>query len=359
MLSDIYRQYQQDGQNLERTIMDIQSRPGLSPSMRVNTVNQLLGFQKHNAQLQKNTANQLKNVEKQQMATQADKSLELAGASKNQRNLYAAAPQGGQTKIIENIIETGERANPPAGLIPKGVEDLDAGLTPKERVKRQDDRFKIQNPLVEANSKSLAAAESEGMSLDLLQELDKSGKVGTGLHRLNINPKTGDLFLPAAASPEEQLFVKTVNDFTVKAKDSFGARVTNFELDRFMQRLPTLANSVEGRGLIMRQMGIVNKINQLERKALQNVFDDYGVRNIDYADAENRAKKSIESEKEALRKEFLQVEKLSREQDAEFVKKYKAATEPGFTAMKSPGGEISQFPNKNVSNLEDKGFIKL
>jgi hypothetical protein len=356
VLSSIYKQYQEDGQNLQNTIMEVQKRPGLSPTTRVNTINQLIGFAKHNAELQKKVKTDFDKAENLKNATKA---LEEGGATPQQINLYKAAPQGGQTEIIKNVVETNQRNNAPGSYVPEGVKDFDSGLTPKERIKRQESRYTHQLPLVEANSKSLAASESEAMSLDLLQELDRSGKVGTGLHRLNINPKTGDLFLPAAASPEEQLFVKTVNDFTVKAKDSFGARVTNFELDRFMQRLPTLANSVEGRGLIMRQMSIVNKINQMERKSLQEVFDEYGVRNIDYADAENIARKKINEDKEALRKEYLQVEKLAKEQDVEYIKKYKAATQSGYTAMKTPSGQIKQFPTKNLENLKNKGYTEL
>lgn len=64
VLSSIYKQYQDDGRNLERTIMEIQSRPGLSPTARVNSINQLLGFQKHNADLQKQAREQMEKAEK-------------------------------------------------------------------------------------------------------------------------------------------------------------------------------------------------------------------------------------------------------------------------------------------------------
>ncbi len=209
------------------------------------------------------------------------------------------------------------------------------------------------------NSESLHGLETENLSIGLLQELDETGKVGQGLQKLNINPKTGDLFLPQAATPEEQLFVKTVNDFTVKAKDSFGARVTNFELDRFMQRLPTLANSKEGRGLIMRQMQIVNQINQLEKKEIQKVFDQYGVRNIDYADAENKAREAIKDQKEDLRKEYFNLEQLAKKEDSETTKKIKDKVPEGYTPMKKPDGTIKMFPTKNVPNLEEKGYKQI
>ena len=45
--------------------------------------------------------------------------------------------------------------------------------------------------------------------------------MGQGLQSLNVNPFTGSLIIPSQASPEEQTYVKIINDFTVKAKDSY------------------------------------------------------------------------------------------------------------------------------------------
>ncbi len=369
-LRDIYSQYQNDGQNLEKTIKDIQTRPGISPTTRVNTIDQLLKFQQHNATLQKQAAKQIQESEKVQ-AKKAEEAAKIAdeqkavdalkagGASDLDVELYKASPVGGKTKVIGSVIEKGQRATQPAGFENPDIVDHDKGLTPQERVKRQDDRFRIQTPLVNKNSEMLHSLESEGMSIDLLEELTASGKVGEGLHKLNINPKTGDLIIPQLGTPEEQLFVKTVNDFTVKAKDSFGARVTNFELDRFMQRLPTLANSKEGRELILRQMKIINQLNQIEKKAVQDVFDEYGVRNIDYVDAENKARSKIKDEKDALRKKYVELEHLAKKEDSTLIDHIKSKVQPGFVALRKPDGTIKQFPEKNVPNLEEKGYKRL
>lgn len=63
-LKDIYGQYQQDGQNLERAIQAVQTRPGLSPTTRVNTVKQLMDFQKYNGELQKKAKEEASNKAK-------------------------------------------------------------------------------------------------------------------------------------------------------------------------------------------------------------------------------------------------------------------------------------------------------
>lgn len=51
-LADIYRDYKQEGKTLDDAIMDVQTKPGISPTTRVNTVNQLMNLKKTNAALQ-------------------------------------------------------------------------------------------------------------------------------------------------------------------------------------------------------------------------------------------------------------------------------------------------------------------
>jgi hypothetical protein len=355
---DKYEQNQGDAKAWEKAYLDVE-RSNISPTRRLQATESLNKMKDRIIEQDKALNAQVKKLETESNKEKAADALRKSGATEEQISLYEASPVGGQTKIVENIVEQQSRQKAPPGIVPEDIVDYDKGLTPKERVKRQDARYAVQTPLVMKNSEALHGLENESMSIGLLQELDASGKVGEGVHNLNINPKTGDLIIPKLATAEEQLFVKTVNDFTVKAKDSFGARVTNFELDRFMQRLPTLANSQEGRQLIMRQMQIVNQINQLEKKELQKVFDQYGVRNIDYADAENKARDAIKEDKEVLRKEYLNLEQLAKKHESETIKNMKDKVQEGYTAMRKPDGTIKQFPTKNVPNLEEKGYQRL
>ena len=333
-------------------------RSNISPSRRLEAQKNLMEQKKVIIAQDKALNQQFKEKQDEAVKQRGVEALRKSGASDEQVALYEASDQGGRTKVVEDVIQEQNRKKAPVGLVPEGVKDYDEGLTPKERVKRQDDRYRIQAPLVMENSQALHGLEGEALSIGLLQELDATGKVGKGLHKLNINPKTGDLIIPQAGTREEQLFVKTVNDFTVKAKESFGARVTNFELDRFMQRLPTLANSPEGRGLIMRQMQIVNQINQLEKKEIEKVFDQYGVRNIDYPEAQKIARSRIEKPKEELRKEYFNLEQVAKKEEEEFISKLKKNVQEGFILMKKPDGTYKQFPEKNVNLLEEKGYQK-
>lgn len=410
VLRDVYEKYKREGSQLDDAIMDLQTRPGLSPTRRVEAANQLLQLKKTNTQLQKNTLKQQEVAAKEESRIETKNALINYGATPEEAELYVNLSTGGQTQAAKNIIDTVQRRKPNAlGSSPQNMSaarqqvqqpaqqtsqvtqtqgqqqvapqqtvqqqdlqptqigtvdndynfDPDAGLTPSERVKRQESRFKVQTPLVNKNSEQVKGLDSEARSISLLNELNKTGNVGTGLSKLNVNPKTGDLLIPQFASAEEQLFVKTVNDFTVKAKDSFGARVSNFELDRFMQRLPTLANSVEGRELILRQMGLVNKILKLEAKEIQNVFDERGIRNIDYADAEKIARNRVKPEKDKLEAELLDLESLSKKETEAVIQQYKSKVQPGYVLLRTPGGQMKQFPEKNLEILKDKGYVQL
>lgn len=70
-LKSIYQQHDRDGQNLEKTIREIQTRPGISPSTRVSTINQLMDFNKQNGEFKKKAkedmdkSNQVREIENQ------------------------------------------------------------------------------------------------------------------------------------------------------------------------------------------------------------------------------------------------------------------------------------------------------
>ena len=122
--------------------------------------------------------------------------------------------------------------------------------------------------------------------------------------RLNVDDE-GNLRFAFAASPESQRYVKTLNEFSAGAKDTFGSRVTNFDLQQYLLRYPNLLNSADGRKQIYKQMKIVNDINSIYYKNLKNVYDKSGgVRNIDADIAESMAEKLSSGKVEELAKKF-------------------------------------------------------
>lgn len=75
-------------------------------------------------------------------------------------------------------------------------------------------------------------------------------------------------------SPDQEVYQKAVNDFTASAKNTYGGRVTNFELERFMARLPTLQNSKEGRTRIIQMQKLQNDADILRDKTKQDIIKE-------------------------------------------------------------------------------------
>jgi hypothetical protein len=300
--------------------------------------------------------------------------------------LYESAPEGGKTAIINSLLEARQRGlnfdellgnneqeiqspqnelNKQRSLEENELKekpsikaiDYDKGLTPKERVRRQEERYSKNLPIYQASQAKIQGIEAEKDALNILSELSPQIK---GWQKLNINPSTGELIIPALASPEAQRFVKTINDFTTKAKDSYGARVSNFELDRFMKRLPTLANSPEGRTQIIRQMQIINNINAARELALDQVIDEHGgIRNIDFDQAERMADKVSRPMITDLKKEFTQIDnRLDKQYDKKINETKKNLLAPGRVMLEKDGKKYS-VPQNQVKKALSKGYNKI
>ena len=204
--------------------------------------------------------------------------------------------------------------------------------TSKERADTQK-TLGIENaPVAEKVGTDLNGFKKAGRSITQLTSLNNRGNLPTGAKKLfNVNLKSGDLRFTGAANSDTQLFVKTVNEFIKGAKDSFGARVTNFELDKFLQGLPTLANSPEGRRVILKQMEVVNKLDQLEKKSLLDVYRHYGRGKIDNIRAREISEQSRVKQEERLIEEFY------RAPEEHAIYTAKKNTPPGKVAIEVQG----------------------
>lgn len=276
-------------------------------------------------------------------------------------DIYQAATEGGKTKILQHLLEAGQRGQKIDDILPnleeanKGVseaKDFDKGLTPKERTERQEKRYSVNLPLYQESQKRREALEAESDKLDILDEL--SPQI-SGMTRLNINPQSGELLIPAAASPEAQRYVKTINDYTTLAKDTYGSRVTNFDLSQFMKRLPSLANSLDAREDIIKQMKIINDVNKLKEQSVQDVIDEHGgIRNVDFDVAERIAEKRIKGDVNGLKAQFKTIDrKLDREYQQKIKEKKKAAPK-GFVYMEIDGS-FGYVPEKEVKKALSEG----
>ena len=258
------------------------------------------------------------------------------GIDPQEASLYSKLTTGGQTQFAKDLLEGKKRGmshftdsalKPVKKLEGLGQEELqqpmeaeqkpdelaeylskqDQGLTPAEKVRRASERYKTGLPIAQEANTKLKTFTRDKERFEILKNLDSSKKLPKNFGRLNID-KDGNLRFPFASSPEAQRFVKTINEFSSGAKDTFGSRVTNFDLVQFLKRFPNLMNSSEGRKQIIQQMEVVNKINSVYYKNLKNILDKAGgVRNIDIDVAESLAEKASDPKIQQLAKKFSEI----------------------------------------------------
>ncbi len=187
----------------------------------------------------------------------------------------------------------------------------DEGLTPSEKVARGKERYSTGLKEYQEAGTKLRSSTRDKERLDIIESLNKSDKLPKDLARLNVD-KEGNLKFPFLASADSQRYVKTLNEFSSGAKDTFGSRVTNFDLSQYLKRFPTLLNTSEGRKQLIDQMKIVNQINSIYYKNLKNIYDKAGgVRSIDSDTAERLAEQLSEDKVSQLAEKFNQIGQFS------------------------------------------------
>lgn len=281
------------------------------------------------------------------------------GISEDDAELYSILSTGGQTEFAKALFESKKRGmapgiykqdqeQPKEELSPEEsldkelqhvLSEQDKGLTPSERVARGKERYTTGQKVRSEATTRLHGLTRDKERLGILESLNSSDKLPKDLSRLNVDAD-GNLRLPFTASSEAQRYVKTLNEFISGAKDSFGARVTNFDLATYLKQFPTLMNSKEGRKQLLQQMKIINDINSVYYKNLQKVFDKAGgARKIDTDVAESIAEKMSEPQIEKMSSKFGEIGTFSSlPNPSEF---------PGKTMRDKDTGELFKSDGQN------------
>lgn len=153
--------------------------------------------------------------------------------------------------------------------LPEKVE----GLTLKERAALKKENTQQNLKDFNENRTRKRNLEEDKFSFKKLQELNP--KISTGLAKWNINPRTGEVIFPAAASAEERQFAKLIVRQLRNAKDTYGARVTNFDAAKYLEGFPSLGDSPKAREAILKDLQLVNELNLLHADAMDEVYRTY------------------------------------------------------------------------------------
>jgi len=333
---------------------------------------------------------------KQGRASQKDKSNQLQdeesygkveGAfGKKFADLWKAAPVGGKTELLKQGIEAKLRgANidqllegfdvPPSsdmqqnqvveseqnqpkmlqikdGKIPKEFQwpefsKRPPGYTPKDWVSERKTWRKENTPVFVENKTKLQNNIRDEVAIKKLSKLNE--KLPEGFGRLVINPSTGEPYalaqLSGKVSPEVQEWVKETARFQNRAKDSFGSRVTNFDLVSYMKQFPGLLNTKEGRKRILKMMNINNQLDQSYERSLRDIYQKYGLNGIPMEEADKLATSLIEDETEKLSNQYLGIDEQNQvEEQGESQQELQVVDQNGEVVGTIDASEVDSLP---------------
>lgn len=123
----------------------------------------------------------------------------------------------------------------------------------------------------EINQKAKAAKE-DLRDLDRLEELQNSGKLDSpGYHEFLTR---SGLDISALRDPSSEEFQKIQANFIRNAKNYFGARISNYEVENFLKAIPTLSNSNAGRSRIFANLKRIARGAQEYNEAYKEVIKE-------------------------------------------------------------------------------------
>lgn len=232
--------------------------------------------------------------------------------------LYSSSPIGGRTSIVQQVMEGILRTqgglfkdNREGGTASEGEFDPFYGLTPSERFTRESKFFDLNEPKLEELNKKLSSEQANDLRYERLNEIftNELDQLPSALTSAFFDfdsesklSKIGRSQLSGAA----QEVIKLTVDMLSGAKDTYGARVTNFDAQQYLKKLPSLLNTPEGKKRVLRDLKILNKINSLEREGILEEFKKAGGTGaIPFSEAQRRGRKNKEKEIMELRKQFI------------------------------------------------------
>lgn len=134
---------------------------------------------------------------------------------------------------------------------------------------------------VKSIRKEAHAAQDNDMRLDRMEALINTGKLNNPKFVSLIKSLGKGVFgfgidLTSTLTPESQQFDKLSTDFLKSAKDIFGTRITNNEIDQFLKTVPTLMQSNAGKVAVIENLRAFNKASKIKKEIANKLYDYYG-----------------------------------------------------------------------------------
>lgn len=221
---------------------------------------------------------------------------------------YAQALQsilGGEPGVPAGIQQQKESSNAfgiPSGLTGEQATKLATLGLQKQQMseKAKSSAYKETKEERKAILDSAKAARENDMRLARIKELDKKGNLQNPTF-YSFMKKVG-LDIPSLKSADSQELEKLSNDFLKSAKNVFGSRLTNFDVQTFLSTVPSLAQTKEGRSRVIRNLELFNQGSFAREKALRDILKEN--KNIPPLDLAEQVEARIQPQLDAIANDF-------------------------------------------------------
>ena len=225
----------------------------------------------------------------QQLSPANEQQQVLPGQSQQQ-----VPPQQGQQQILpqqgqqpsaltqqRSRIEKLEKALTSPGISAQTRVEIRKRLEKERELEANDQKhvdketYETYKGITQANKASRGAMRS----LDRMEELNNRGELPEGLDKVTLDAMekaTGVNWKALLRLNDAEEFEKLSTDMLRFAKEIFGNRLTNVDVDNFLKTVPDLSKSKGGRAAVIRNLKLMYQAAQLEFKTMNKIIDENG-----------------------------------------------------------------------------------
>lgn len=191
-------------------------------------------------------------------------------------------------KIIQHNIEKGQLDQAPA-IVAKNTAKLAREEVKANRIAEHKEHQLAQKeqaivdketfPLYKDINSSYKASKSADKRLDRMEKLIDNGKLTNPVIHSFLKTLSHGIFgfgldLHSLENADAQEFHKLSNEFLKDAKDVFGNRLTNLDVESFLKMVPSLTQSDEGKRRIIYNLKAANKANELKKHTMDQIIKE-------------------------------------------------------------------------------------
>ena len=220
-------------------------------------------------------------------------------------------------------------------IAPKGL--FEKGLSEKEKA----ERFKQTKEYRESILNARKLARSDLKDLNRLEELSESGKLDTPGYIEFLKESGFDI--PALMNPESEEFFKIQQSFLKNAKQYFGGRVSNYEVEQFLKTIPSLSQSPEGRSRVLSNLKYVARGAEEYYKAYEDIL------------RQNKGVPPYDIQEQVERKIDKRLDKIAEQFKKDVSKPVPKGQNKIITALQSGAGKVAGAPFKLIKSLGNIG----